>query len=217
MPTYPIFNNTKNESLVFYSCPKNANTSAKLFFAKHLGIDKNFYFIQDDIPKYKTEESHKKMQEIKADNDKKNLVNIWPNYQKFSKVDSTYKCCIVRDPVERFLSAYKNRILFHKDKDFFNLSVNSIIKKLLDNNFDNKHFLPQSYFLGLDLKYYDFVIDIKNISKFVIYVNNFFGKDIEFVKLQTGGNNKKIILNDQQINAVKLIYKADFDMISKLN
>ena len=58
---------------------------------------------------------------------------------------------------------------------------------------------------------------MKNIPKFVNYVNNFFGKDIGFVKLQTGGSNKKIILTDQQINNVKLIYKADFDMISKLN
>ena len=38
---YGIFKNKKtNKTLVYYPCPKNANTSAKLFFAKHLGIDK---------------------------------------------------------------------------------------------------------------------------------------------------------------------------------
>ena len=103
MSTYPIFQNNKEETLVFYSCPKNANTSAKLFFAKHLGIEKNFYFIQDEIPKFKKDQSQKKIEEIKNKSKKTNLVNIWPNHQKFSKVNSTYKCCIIRDPIERFL------------------------------------------------------------------------------------------------------------------
>ena len=155
MATYPIFNNKKNETLVFYSCPKNANTSAKLFFAKHLGIEKNFYFIQDEIPKFKKKESLKKIQEIKKKNKKTNLINIWPNHQKFTKVDSTYKCCIIRDPIERFLSAYKNRILFHKDSDFLNYSIDTVINNLLENNFKNKHFLPQYFYLGLDLYYFD--------------------------------------------------------------
>ena len=57
MSTYPIFKNNKNETLVFYACAKNANSSAKLFFAKHLGIENNFFFIEDDIPKHKTKES----------------------------------------------------------------------------------------------------------------------------------------------------------------
>ena len=57
MSTYPIFNNKDNKTLVFYACAKNANTSAKLFFAKHLGIENNFYFTEDDIPRYKTRES----------------------------------------------------------------------------------------------------------------------------------------------------------------
>tara|TARA_Y100000590_G_scaffold464593_1_gene634420 strand:- start:220 stop:876 length:657 start_codon:yes stop_codon:yes gene_type:complete len=215
MSTYPIFKNKKNETLVFYSCPKNGNTSAKLFFAKHLGIENNFYFTQDQIPKFKYEESSKKVLEIKKSGKKTNLVNIWPNHQKFEKVDATYKCCIIRDPIERFLSAYRNRILFHKDSDFFEYTIDSIIDNLLNNNFKNKHFLPQYYYLGNDLSYYNFCENINKIKEFEKYINNFFGNNIFFPKLQTGGNDKKIELSSNQTEKIKYIYKKDFDIFEK--
>ena len=62
------------------------------------------------------------------------------------------KCCIVRDPLKRFISAYKNRILFHKDAGFQNLNINEIIERMENNSFDNRHFLPQTYWLGDDLR-----------------------------------------------------------------
>ena len=47
---YGIFINKNNgKKLVYYPCPKNANSSAKLFFAKHLGVDSQFIFISDNI------------------------------------------------------------------------------------------------------------------------------------------------------------------------
>jgi len=215
MSTYPIFKNKKNETLVFYSCPKNANTSAKLFFAKHLGIEDNFYFIQDEIPKFKYNESSKRVSEIKKLKKKTNLVNIWPNHQKFAKVEATYKCCIIRNPIERFLSAYRNRIIFHRDVNFFNFSVDSVINSLLNNDFQNKHFLPQCFYLGNDLSYYNFCVNINKIKDFEKYVNNFFGTSYIFPKLQTGGNEEKIKLNKNQIEKIRLIYKKDFDILNK--
>ena len=53
MSSYLIFTNQKTKKrLVFYPVPKNANTSTKLFFAKHLGIDKDYVFLSDDKPEY---------------------------------------------------------------------------------------------------------------------------------------------------------------------
>ena len=49
---YGIFTNTKkNKTLCYYPVPKNANTSAKLFFAKHLGIEDRLVYIEK--PPYK--------------------------------------------------------------------------------------------------------------------------------------------------------------------
>jgi len=208
MSTYSIFKNKNNKTLVFYSCAKNANTSTKLFFAKHLGLENNFFFIEDEIPKYKNEES---LNLIKKTPERKNLINIWPNHQKFGEVKADIKCCIIRHPIDRFISAYKNRILFHKDKDFSNFSIDMILDELEENNFTNKHFLPQNYFLGKDLSYYNFFVDIKKINLFVNYINSFFGKTIEFPKLQTGGNNFNIQLTVTQKKRIKKIYTEDFN------
>ncbi len=55
---YAIFENKNNgKKLIYYPCPKNANTSAKLFFARHLGIENKFVFLSDNIPQYKQSRS----------------------------------------------------------------------------------------------------------------------------------------------------------------
>ena len=201
---YGVFTNKKTgKKLVFYPCPKNANSSAKLFFIKHLGLEEKFYFLSDDIPEYKF-----KKNDIK---NKNNLIGFLPAKQKFSLMPVNYiKCCIVRDPLERFLSAYKNRVLFHKDKDFYELSIDQILLKLENNEFDNKHFLPQNYFLGMDLKYYDFYANVKKISFFKDRVNSFFDKQYEFPKIQTGGKNYNVTLTEKQTERIMKIYKNDY-------
>jgi hypothetical protein len=206
MSTYGIFENKKNnKKLVFYPCAKNANTSAKLFFLKHLGIENKFIFLSDKIPKYK----QTKNQFL----GKKNL-NLFLSVKKpFSIINADYKCCIIRHPIDRFLSAYKNRILFHKDKKFGDHTIDMILKKLENGLFENRHFLPQTYFLGDSLNYYTFYSDLKNIKYFEEKVNEFFGKKIEFPKLQIGGKEFDIKLSTQQINKIEKIYAKDFKLI----
>ena len=72
--TYGIFKNKKSgKKLVYYPCPKNANSSAKLFFAKHLGIENKFFFIEDDIQGF----NKKKYSEYENKHkDKQNLINF---------------------------------------------------------------------------------------------------------------------------------------------
>ena len=54
---YAIFTNRHKKKLVFYPVAKNANSSAKLFFLKHLGLEKKFYFLEDEIPRHKINQS----------------------------------------------------------------------------------------------------------------------------------------------------------------
>ena len=42
---YAIFQNKKDQSLVYYQCAKNANSSAKLFFMKHSNKENKVFFI----------------------------------------------------------------------------------------------------------------------------------------------------------------------------
>ena len=211
--TYAIFQNKKTKKkLVYYPVAKNANSSAKLFFLKHLKIDKNYYFLSDKVPEYKVNEDSK----YKNLDKKYNLVNFLPSYTPFEKIDVDEKCCIIRDPIKRFVSAYKNRVLFHKDFGFRNLNINEIIEKLENNSFDNRHFLPQSYWLGSDLRYFTIVSNVSNMATFINGVNNFFQNKVEFPRIQTGGADENITLTDSQIIKLKKIYSSDYALIGDL-
>ena len=211
--TYAIFQNKNTgRKLIYYPVAKNANSSAKLFFLKHLKIDKNYYFLSDKVPEYKINQDSK----YKYLDKKYNLVNFLPSYTPFQKMDVDEKCCIVRDPLKRFISAYKNRVLFHKDVGFQNLNINEIIEKMENNSFDNRHFLPQSYWLGNNLKYFTIVSNISNMETFINGVNNFFQNKVDFPRIQTGGTNENIGLTDNQITKLNKIYSSDYDLIGDL-
>ena len=131
----------------------------------------------------------------------------------FEKINVEFKSCIIRDPVKRFVSAFKNRILFHRDKEFYDHSVDLIIDKLENGLFENKHFLPQNYWLGDNLNFFNIIGDVSNIENFTKEINNFFDKKISFPKIQTGGKEFIISLNIDQIKKIKKIYSNDYDLI----
>ena len=168
---YLIFTNKNtNKKLVYYPVAKNANSSAKLFLIRHLNLEDKFYFEEDSIPLYQKKTTNHNY-------DKKlNIVNFIPSYTRFKEVDADDKACILRDPIERFISCYKNRILFHKDENFFNHSINQVLEKLENNFFENKHFLPQTYWLGKHLNYFTIIADIKKLQPFISGINSFFNK-----------------------------------------
>ena len=208
---YGIFINKRtSKKLAYYPVKKNANSSSKLFFLKHLGLENQFYFIEDDLPRYKhTKEMYDKYK------GKNNIVGFLPSVP-FKKINVDEKCCIIRDPLKRFVSSYKNRILFHKDKKFFKHNINLILEKLENNLFENEHFLPQSYWLGKDLNYYTIIGKLPNIRSFVDQINKFFQQEHFFPKIQTGGREFQISLNLSQINKLKKIYADDYDLIGNL-
>ncbi|MDC6447445.1 sulfotransferase family 2 domain-containing protein [Alphaproteobacteria bacterium] len=208
MSTYAIFHNKlTKKKLIYYPCPKNANTSTKMFLAKHCNVERDYLFLGDEIPQKNQTAAHY--------GKKKNIIKLIPSKQPFEKKNVDIKCCIVRDPIKRFLSAYKNRIMYHGDPQFNNHTIDMVLDKLESKNFENKHFLPQTYFLGDDLDYYTFWTKTDNINIFVEQVNEFFGKKIEFPKIQTGGHDIKIGLNSSQIERVEKIYINDYNLINK--
>ena len=101
----------------------------------------------------------------------------------------------------------------NKDEKFKNCSVNQILENLEASNFENKHFLPQSYWLGHDLSYFTFYSFTNNIENFATYINSFFNQEREFPRVQTGGNNISINLSNDQIYKIKKIYASDFELL----
>ena len=82
--------------------------------------------------------------------------------------------------------------------------------------FENRHFLPQNYWLGNDLKYFSIVANTSNINNFVDGINNFFQKKIDFPKIQISGKEFQISLNLSQIKKLKKIYSDDYDLIGEM-
>ena len=85
-----------------------------------------------------------------------------------------------------------------------------------NKSFDNKHFLPQSYWLGSDLRYFTIVSNISNMETFINGVNNFFQNKVEFPRIQIGGTDINIALTNSQKNKLKKIYSSDYDLIGDL-
>ena len=88
-----------------------------------------------------------------------------------------------------------------------------ILSKLENNIFDNLHFLPQSFFLGDSLRYFDFYSNVNAVKIFQDKVNDFFGKKIIFPKIQTGGSENDISLNKLQIQRIEKIYSSDYALL----
>jgi len=204
---HQIFKNLSKQKLIFYPCPKNANISAKLFFLKHLGTSHKVYF--SNFPMH--DRLNRNKEKIKL-HDKIDIITIFPSYIKFKKYNADFKCCIIRNPFERFISCYTNRILYHKDKDFKDFDIDKILSYLNIGKFTNNHFLPQCYFLGNDLNYFEIVGDVKNLNSFINKINNFFNKRIDFPRMHINKINYNISLSQEQKNKIQNIYSKDFDL-----
>ena len=147
--------------------------------------------------------------------EKKKIISFLPSKQPFEEREVDFKCCLVRDPIKRFISAYKNRILYHGDPEFNNHTIDMILTKLENNKFENKHFLPQTYFLGTSLNYYSFWNLVDEINIFEEKVNDFFQKKFKFPSIQTGGKQFKVSLTNIQIERIEKIYLKDYKLINK--
>ena len=91
MSKYAVFTNkTRNKKLVYYPCPKNANTSAKMFFAKHLNVDKHFLFLGDETPQIEqTPDKYRGKQDI---------IGIVPSKQPFEKINVDIIVSVTKNP-----------------------------------------------------------------------------------------------------------------------
>ena len=151
--------------------------------------------------------------------------NLWlwsflPPKPKFTLIPSSIdaiKIAVVRDPIERFLSAYNNRLIWHKDIKFNNLSIKDVIKKLKNKSFDNQHFLPQTFFLGNDPNYFNYLTKMPSIDGLVDYINQFL-ENLKIKKLQTNHGENPISMEEVSkfSNELRHIYKKDYEFINSI-
>lgn len=207
MSTYPVFTNKKGRTLVFYPVPKNANTSAKYFLVKHLG----------KVDEYRKPFDLNNQFEIHIDNlSKPKVTDLLPSKQKFDTCKADEKAVILREPIDRFKSAYANKVVF-KNKSYKNHSVEQVIEKLEQGKFEDKHFLPQTYFIGEDLNYFTIIATTQDLKPFEDGLNKFFDKTIQFPKVRSGSSQIEVEITSSQKDRLYNIYKKDLELYNDYN
>lgn len=126
--------------------------------------------------------------------------------------------CIVRDPIDRFISAYTNRILFHKEPDVAHLGLDYFIDNMEtlmeqpEYNNAKIHFYTQVYDIGCLPDIYTHIFHLKEMNKVKELLEQHTGRTLPDIHLQQSKNVEKPILTQEQINKLKKIYQIDYDL-----
>lgn len=131
--------------------------------------------------------------------------------------------CIKRDPVDRFISCYKDKII--KEGNCNRVSID----ELLDNfqhymkTFDKPHphgrrvkyvwyhFAPQVYQFGKDKSYYKHIFDLSEMNTSVReYLQDTWKIDLPQLHTRKA-KSSDIVLTPTQIKKVESIYKLDYE------
>ena len=137
--------------------------------------------------------------------------------------DFYIKFCVVRDPVDRFLSMYTNRVLFHQKIKNFDCSIGiSEFIECFDNMIDTKNFEdvkrhsePLTYHLGTDPFFYTHIFNIKQLDKVKYLIEEIYDVKLPNLHLQKSGNIEKPKLNGEQIDWIKNKYQKDYEVYGK--
>ncbi|MGD1808138.1 tetratricopeptide repeat protein [Dapis sp. BLCC M126] len=151
--------------------------------------------------------------------------------EHLKNLDRYVKFTVIRDPVKRLLSCYKNLVLHYKI--FWLKPVQGKVQNVglqlepdincfvenLENYFQFSddiihHALPQNKYIGKDLGIYDFICPIENLENLRQIISQKAKVEIEFPRLQTAG--PKITLKDlTEKSLTKLIefYAEDYQLL----
>lgn len=144
-----------------------------------------------------------------------------------------YIFTVVRDPIKRFLSAYSNRVIYHKELsesyiskmapenidiiDIFNPGLGQFI-----DDFDkyqqiptiDHHCQPLSRLFS-NVENIDYWFKLEDISQLESELTTKFNEPVKFKRVQTGG--KKIPIQDLSVNQLDFLieyYRRDYELLA---
>lgn len=166
----------------------------------------------------------------------KHIHNVYPsvpfNNEKYSAYNYFKKLCIVREPIKRFLSAYSNRVVFHRELRAEALSeeakdagakpdpsLDEFISKLgIYRKFSwsiQHHTNPLTTYLGEEASFYDSVFDISELDEVRSMISDVTGINIKMPRLQSGGPKlKPDEISKTDIKNLMKFYSDDYTAFS---
>jgi len=225
---------SKKHKLIIYDAPKTGGTTIRSWI---------YFYLNNKLPDYiyrgQSKSNEKNIDYIHAP---KNFLRELKGYKqiKFQKYsDSFKKICIYRDPVERFISCYNDKIISEQkwkripgmedplDMDGFFKGIHKLkpslkwkLKRILGigndmrKNYINFHFETLTYHYGDERDYFDKIFDMESIdNELKNYLEDIF--HLKLPKIHTrnskGIEQKKIKnLDNSHIEKIIDMYKTDY-------
>lgn len=205
-PRYFCVNDAK---MAYLSIPKNACTTLKFALAAR-GDEQKLSLIRD-ASKIHTE----------ANSLFDSIVDVSDGLP-----DGYYSFTFVRNPFDRFLSFYKNKILLGWDanmEDYMlangfkhKMPMDECLKRIRDIDVFsmNEHFAPQSAFVFTDgVSNVDYIGRLENIKKDVKHLEKIANFNFLLPKINVTSNQVDINVTDEVIELIRDIYSDDFKLL----
>lgn len=145
----------------------------------------------------------------------------WPHVGKyesvhFKKERADYKFCVVRDPVDRFISGYTDRIMYHGYIPYMPFEEFVTNFQYYQKQYEEveHHFRPQTAFIGNKVSYYDKVYYLNDLEKCLLDLESLLDINITRAAREMIYPSKKPVPAQEQISFIQDMYRKDYDFIA---
>jgi hypothetical protein len=162
-----------------------------------------------------------------------NIYGSNPDGGRWSRVAQAYwSFVVVRDPIDRFVSGYRNRILHHRDLERegsrklrgaglpwvpdFDRFVRSFALYFRLSKAVKHHFRPQKDFVGRVLTRVNRIYRIEELDELVKDLERITGTPVRLPRLQTGGGNVAVDVADWHRRWIREYMRADYAMLARV-
>ena len=207
-----------NIRLAYYPVPKCANTSIKLALHK-------VKFGAEFEPSKKFKHIHR--------------LHPTPSFSEIRSLDycGFLKVAVIRDPISRFISAWSNRVAFHRELSQFKLSADQssyLVQKSIPFDPDLEAFIEHleeyrfvsasirahtdtlTHYLGEDPSFFHALFRIDQLHLFEKLILSLWGNEVVFPREQTGGTKRSVGTLSPQANAkLRRIYENDYKVFGE--
>jgi hypothetical protein len=204
------------QRLTYIPIPKNACTSIK--HALHeIEFDKRF---DADLPEFSDYREHHDYY--------KKRPHAFTSVSALRRQTDTLRFALIRDPVKRLISCYRNRVVDLGDLESsrkkleneglpINPDLNTFVLNLgqyrHSNNSIEHHSRPQCEFLGGTIDYLDRIFTLSEISELEDMLRSF-KPNLKLRQRKTGGTNVTVgDISTEALNAAIEFYKKDYNLL----